>query len=150
MRQQLQTGSLRQSVKYEVKDDMAKSITSAYQKVQANTASPGQRVIMVYKGISKSISEAIDESESDDPDRFFRINDKIQFAQKLIMELQMALDMERGGEIAANLNKLYTFWRRYLTEANVAKDKQKLQHVLDMVLDLTESWIAAEKSLKGQ
>ena len=47
---------------------------------------------------------------------------KIYKAQDAITELMCALDMEKGGTIAANLYKLYEYMNWRLSEANIKKD----------------------------
>lgn len=129
---------------------MAKNALGAYQKVQANTANPMQRVLMVYNGINKNLKIAIEAFGQNDPGRFEIINNAIQLAEKLIGELKFALDKQNGGEIATQLDGLYAFWIRHLSAANREKNVQKISEVQRMVQELTESWTDAEKQLKNQ
>ena len=128
---------------------MTKKISEIYQKVQADTATPGQRVIMVYGGIVKNLKIAIDAFATDTPQRFEVINNALQLSEKLILELQLALDKEKGGEIAKNLESLYIFMRRHLSDANVEKKPAKVQEVLKLAEDLLKSWTAAEKKVRS-
>ncbi len=128
---------------------MAKNALGAYQKVQANTANPMQRVIMVYNGINKNLKLALEAFNREDPGRFETINNSIILAEKLIVELKAALDKENGGELASQLDGLYTFWLNHLSDANRKKDSGKLQEVQTMVQELTEGWTEAEKQLKN-
>lgn len=128
---------------------MVKKALGSYQKVQANTSTPIQRVLMVYNGINKNLKQAIQYFEEDSPQKFEIINNSIQLAEKLISELQSAIDKERGGEIAVQLDALYSFWIRYLAEANRDKDVQKIRDIQAMVEDLTDGWEQVEKQLKN-
>jgi len=127
-----------------------KKMVNSYQTVQRNTASPGQRVIMVYSAIVKNLNQASEAFTEQSPQRFEKINSSIQLVDKLILELQLALDKEHGGEIAKNLDALYSFWREHLSSANAEKDAAKIQDVLKMAQELTESWIEAEKQIRKQ
>jgi flagellar protein FliS len=127
---------------------MVKNLAANYQKVQAQTASPGQRVVLVYKAIGKNIQQAINFLSETDPDRFSKVNNSIIQAENLIIELQAALDKENGGEIAENLDDLYIFWRKHLSDGNVKKDPEMLKEVLEMVKDMTESWEEAERQVR--
>ena len=129
---------------------MARNPMANYQKVQATTATPGQRVILVYKGISSNIKQAINHilASKDDPSKLVEANNAILLAQQLIQELQMALDKENGGEIAKNLEELYIFWYDHLADGNIKKDTKMLRDVLNMVKEMTESWVAAEKDVR--
>jgi flagellar protein FliS len=128
---------------------MARKTIANYQKVQMKTASPGQRVVMVYNGIGKNLRTAVEAFDKDDPARFEVISNSLQLAEKLIFELQLALDKEKGGEIAENLDNLYSFWREHLSNANAEKDKKKVEEVLEMVDELTESWQEAERKTRN-
>ena len=48
--------------------------------------------------------------------------------------------MEKGGDIARNLMSLYVFFNEELLAANINHNRDKLEFVLRMVKDLTESW----------
>lgn len=128
---------------------MAKKAAGNYQKAQVNTASPGQRVVLVYNAITKNLRSALVAFNSDDPTKYEKINNSIQLAQKLILELQIALDKEKGGEIAENLHSLYEFWREHLSNGNVEKDSKKIRDVLQMAQELQESWTEAEKKVRN-
>ena len=130
---------------------MSRNVASSYQKVQATTASPGQRVVMVYKAIVKNLEKAsADCDKTDDFERFDRINTLIQNTVQIIRELQVALDKESGGEIAENLDQLYAFWRRHLHQANMEKSKQKIEDVLKMARELTDAWIVADRNVRAE
>jgi len=129
---------------------MSKKMLGAYQKVQTHTATPIQRVLLVYNGIARNLNMAIEAFSSGEPERFEIINNSVQLAERLIHELDMALDKERGGEIAEQLNSLYAFWITHLSHANREKDVQKIKEVLHMVEELNEGWIGVEQQLKEQ
>ena len=118
---------------------MARRSLGAYKKVQANTASPGQRVVMVYDGVRKCLKGAIEAINTNDPGEIETANSQIQLAEQLVGELKRALDM-RAGEVSVTLNDLYEFWMRHMTEANTSKDVKKLAEVQEMVEELLDTW----------
>lgn len=126
---------------------MAKAISN-YQKVQAKTASPGQRVVMVYEGITKNLRSAMNAFSSEDPAKFETIHNSLVLAEKLILELKIALDMENGGEIATSLESLYDFWISQISTANAKKDPAPIREIFPMVKDLTDSWRQAARKAK--
>jgi|GEM_PF-733055 len=128
---------------------MSKKALGNYQKVQTTTATPIQRVLLVYNGIIKNLNLAIAAFDTEDPTRFESINNNVQLAERLIHELNMALDKERGGELALQLNSLYTFWVGHLSRGNRAKSKKNLEEVLHMVQELNESWQQLEQQMKN-
>lgn len=124
---------------------MSKKALDSYRKIKITTSSPAGRVVLVYGGIIKKLNEAILAFDDPSPSRMETINNAIQLAEKLIVELQVALDKENGGEIAERLEALYEFWLNHLSLANRGKNRQKVIDVLKMVQELHESWAKIEK-----
>ena len=58
----------------------------------------------------------------------------------------VSLDMERGGEIAKNLMSLYVFFNAELMNANIKKDKKRIENVRKMLFDLLGAWNVAVES----
>ena len=56
------------------------------------------------------------------------------------------LDLEKGGEIAKNLMSLYVFFNAELMNANISKDKAKIQNIKKMLFDLLGAWNVAVES----
>ena len=116
---------------------------SAYQKTNINTASQGRLVVLLYEGIVKQLTTAVTYIEKDGkiaPGNIEKYGICVQKAQAIITELQVSLDMEKGGDIARNLMSLYVFFNEELLAANINHDKEKLEFVLRMTKELAESW----------
>ncbi|HEY3825654.1 MAG TPA: flagellar export chaperone FliS [Bryobacteraceae bacterium] len=60
----------------------------------------------------------------------------------IIGELQRSLDPSRGGEIAANLGRLYQYMLVRLTEGNVRQADEPLVEVGRLLESLSEAWRA--------
>ena len=116
---------------------------SAYQKTNVNTASQGKLVVLLYEGAIKQLTMAlnfIDENDKIKPQNIEKFGICLQKVQSIITELQVSLDMEKGGDIATNLMALYVFFNEELVQASITKDKEKIKSVLKMMSDLAESW----------
>ena len=116
---------------------------NAYQKTNINTASQGRLVVLLYEGIIKQLTTAGTYIEHDGrikPENIEKYGICVQKAQAIITELQVSLDMEKGGDIARNLMSLYVFFNEELLAANINHNKDKLDFVLRMVKDLADSW----------
>ena len=108
-----------------------------YQNVQVKTANKGKLLIMLYEGCVKFLrlaEKSIEEKEME------AANNYLIRSQDIINELMVTLDMEKGGEIAENLYKLYDFMMSQLIEANINKDVEKIELVEDFMLELLDSW----------
>lgn len=116
---------------------------NAYQKTNVNTASQGRLVVLLYEGIIKQLTLAesyIEEDGKIKPKNIEQFGICIQKAQAIITELQVSLDMEKGGDIARNLMSLYVFFNEELLAANINHNKEKIEFVLKMVKELADSW----------
>ena len=122
---------------------------NAYKTTNVKTASQGRLVVLLYEEAVRQLSSA---SSMYDADKKLPVKNIEKFgnailkAQEIITELQVSLDMEKGGEIASNLMALYIFFNKQLTEANIKKDKDVLDSILKMMKDLCESWTQAAAS----
>lgn len=122
---------------------------NAYKTTNVKTASQGRLVVLLYEEAVRQLSSA---SSMYDADKKLPVKNIEKFgnailkAQEIITELQVSLDMEKGGEIASNLMALYIFFNKQLTEANIKKDRDVLDSILKMMKDLCESWTQAAAS----
>ena len=116
---------------------------SAYQKTNVNTASQGRLVVLLYEGAIKQLTTAltfIDEEGKIKPGDIEKFGICIQKAQAIITELEVSLDMEKGGDIAKNFMSLYVFFNEELVHASISRDTEKINSVLRMLKELAESW----------
>jgi flagellar protein FliS len=108
-----------------------------YQTQQVMTASPAQLVAMLYDKAILSLREAVRAIEAGDIQARFNANKR---AGDIITHLFTTLDVERGGEIAANLSRLYTFMLSRLTFVDVRNDPEPAREVIALLEPLRESW----------
>jgi flagellar secretion chaperone FliS len=68
-------------------------------------------------------------------------------AIRLINQLNVTLDMERGAEVAANLRSLYVYMLARLTLANASNDAAIVGEAIALVRKIKSGWdgIVAEK-----
>ena len=120
----------------------------AYQQVGVETASPGKLVIMLYEGMLRFLAQAKKSLEEKEVGWQEEVNNNIIKTQNVLLELMAALNREKGGIIAENLRNLYTYIFDELTEANLSKEKEKVEKVLPMLIPLKEAWEEAEKTYR--
>jgi flagellar protein FliS len=111
----------------------------AYQDNAVTTQSKGRLIVLLYDGAIKFMKLAIKELEANNYEAKGRYINK---ALNIINELNAILDMNAGGEIASNLRKLYCFMTERLSEANIKRDPQMIQEVIELMEELNQSWEA--------
>jgi flagellar protein FliS len=112
---------------------------AAYQDSAVTTQSKGRLIVLLYEGAIKFMKLAIKELQANNHEAKGQYINK---ARDIINELNAVLDMNTGGEIAANLRKLYCFMNNRLSEANVKRDPKMIQEVIELMEELNQSWKA--------
>jgi len=111
-----------------------------YLKNQIATASREQLLIMFYDGAIRFVGRAKQAIKGNDIEGR---NYGIQKASAIISELAATLDHDIGGEIAANLDALYSYMLNELNTANVKNDITPLEIVEKLLTDLRQTWVKA-------
>ena len=112
----------------------------AYATTQRETAvasaRPAELVAMVYERLLEHLRTALLQmAEGQDP------VDALTKALELITTgLQACLDMDQGGEIAANLDSIYDWASREILRARLRRDPAILRTVMDTLTPLAEAW----------
>ena len=116
---------------------------TAYQNTNIKTASQGKLIVLLYEAAVRNMNSAnslVNNENKIKACNIEKFSTYIQKTQAIITELQVSLDMEKGGEIAKNLMALYVFFNEELVQASISKDKEKLQSVWNMMNELAQSW----------
>ena len=122
---------------------------AAYQNPNIKTASQGKLVVLLYEAAVKNLKNAeslIDEENKIKPSNMEKFGKFLQKAQAIITELQVSLDMEKGGEIAKNLMSLYIYFNQELISVNINHDKTKLEYIEQQMSELLKAWKEASAS----
>jgi flagellar protein FliS len=113
----------------------------AYRQVVTQTASPGQLVLLLYDGAIRFLEQARIGFSKEDPKEFNEaINNNILRAQAILDEMNQALNMEEGGDFAANMRKLYNYMDARLQESNVAKAEEGITDVIRRLTIVRDAW----------
>jgi flagellar protein FliS len=121
---------------------------NAYNQVAVHTgvndASPHRLIQMLLDAALEKIAKA----------KGFMLNKRIQekgenigLAISIIDVLRASLDMNAGGEISQNLENLYNYMTRRLTEANLNNDSTLLDEVANLILPIKQAWDAIPKDV---
>ena len=122
---------------------------AAYQNTNIKTASQGKLVVLLYEAAVKNLKNAeslIDEENKIKPSNMEKFGKFLQKTQAIITDLQVSLDMEKGGEIAKNLMSLYIYFNQELISVNINHDKTKLEYIEQQMSELLKAWKEASAS----
>ncbi len=117
-----------------------------YQNNQILNASPEQILILLYDGSIRFCRQAI--HAMDEGQRTVQA-EKISRAMAIVCEFANTLNHEVGGQIATDLDALYSFMTRELTRANLQNDRKALETVEDLLTGLRATWVEAIKINRG-
>lgn len=108
-----------------------------YQRVQTETASGGQLILLLYGGAIRFLGRADQARIKGDP---AAVVDDIFRAQAIIGELAASLDHSVGGDVTKNLFDLYSYFSRRLTDAVVRRDEDAILEVINHLRELKVTW----------
>jgi flagellar protein FliS len=109
----------------------------AYGTQQVKGAPPVLQVAMLYERAIGSLQEAVAAIEAGDINKRWSANKR---AMDIVTALMASLDGERGGEIAQNLDQLYTYLLRRLPMVDVRNDPAPAKEAIELLKPLCESW----------
>lgn len=108
-----------------------------YRQTQVSTVDKGRLIVLLYEGAIKFLRDAIKAQEQGDiPAKAGFINRALD----IVSELSQSLNMQEGGDIAANLKRIYLFWTDHLLKAKVGRDSKAMEDVIEMMNSLIEAW----------
>lgn len=126
----------------------ARGSAAAYRQVDLNSqvlsASPHGLISIVFTELRTSLMGARSAIEQGDVAGKVRLVGK---SMRLLDEgLLSALDMQAGGELSANLYRLYSYCLLRLTQANAQSDAAIVDEVLNVLAPVMDGW----REIRGQ
>lgn len=111
-----------------------------YRQTAVTTASKEQVLIMLYEGAIKHLKKASECCQNND------LSGKgvaVGKAHDIINELSNTLDFQIGGEVAKNLERLYSFAIEQITQGNIKNDPTCFDQSRKLLETLLEGWKGA-------
>ncbi len=116
---------------------MSTAAVQQYKRQAVLTAPPVKIVALLYGRAIRNLSRA---EAALAEQKFDTVARNIGHAQEIVGELLGALDLEVGGEIARNLQRLYTFALEGMMNANIKRNPVRLKQVRRVLTTLHEAW----------
>lgn len=111
--------------------------TQSYRRTKVLTADPKRLVLMCYEGTIDNLKIGKQQIAQKDYEGKARALTK---AQDIIDELLCALDYEKGGSIAKNLDSLYNYMLRRIIHVDLKNDLRAVDEVIGMLTELKAAW----------
>jgi flagellar secretion chaperone FliS len=123
-------------------------VFSQYKRSNIETAGKLDLVIMCYEKAILLLTQIKDHIREKD---FNKKVPKFKKVLDIINELQSSLNMDKGGEIARNLDSLYSYITRRLIQGDIKKDLSVYDEAIRILTELKEAWqtIKAEEDPSG-
>ncbi len=109
----------------------------AYATTQIQTASGVQVVVLLYDGAISSMKLAQEGMMA------LNFQDKAKFldrALRVVGELSASLNMDAGGDVAKDLQRLYEYIQFELTQANLQNEPRRLDGPIRCMSTIREAW----------
>jgi flagellar protein FliS len=108
-----------------------------YMQTQVRSSSPLELVVMLYDGILRQTAAAVDAMARKD---IRARREAVSKSLAIISELQSTLNMEQGGDIAVQLDRLYSWMTESLMQATMTQDPGPIQDVHRVLETLRDGW----------
>ena len=105
-------------------------------QTQLTDASPHKVIQLLMAGAIDRLIKVSAMMENQTPGYHDMLSNSID----IILALNSALDMEKGGEISQNLNALYDYMQLQLVHANIERDHKKVDEVIDLMKTIKDGW----------
>jgi len=111
--------------------------SSAYKETSIKTASPAKLVVMLYEGAIRFLRQTEDNIRKKD---FAQKSQSVDRAVAIIQHLQGTLDLEKGGKVAYDLDRLYTYISTRIFDASAKLDLKALEEAIQLLTTLLSGW----------
>jgi flagellar secretion chaperone FliS len=115
---------------------------TSYREAAVRGASPVRLVICLYEQAIEDLRRAVVALEKGDIEARTR---GINHALIVIGQLQGTLDMERGGDVARNLERFYANVRTGLVEAQLKQSARILEQQISQLVEVYEAWLEVDR-----
>lgn len=115
----------------------ANRAAQAYRRVESESRSPLELVVMLYDGALRFLGEASEAAARGD----LRARaHAISRTLAIIAELQNTLDIEKGGAVADQLDDLYTYISARLLDVALKKDVTAIEEAHKLLTPIRDAW----------
>ena len=109
----------------------------AYRRVESESRSPLELVVMLYDGALRFLDDAADAAARGDLRTRARAMSRVL---AIVGEMQNTLDIEKGGAIADQLDDLYTYITSRLLDVTLKQDLTAIDEARKLLTPIRDAW----------
>jgi len=114
-----------------------------YREAAVRSANPTGLVLMLYEAAIEDLRRIATAISVNDIQA--RTNETHHLLQ-VLNQLQGSLDMEHGGEVAANLDRYYSLVRSRVLQAELQSSVEPISNLLNQFLSLHQAWVEVDRT----
>lgn len=108
-----------------------------YQEISVQTSSPVKLVVLLYEGAIRFLRQSVTAIQKKDLETKRQSIDR---AVAVIQHLQGTLDMDRGKQVAAELDRLYAYITSRIVEGSAKLQVAPLEEAIKLLTVLLSGW----------
>ena len=109
----------------------------SYHETSVTTSNPAQLLVMLYEGAVRSLKQSVIAIKNKD---LSAKRQSIDRAMAIVQHLQGTLDMQRGGQIAADLDRLYDYVSCRILDGSTKLNVLPIEEAAKLLSILLASW----------
>ncbi len=113
---------------------------ATYRRNAILTASPEKIVQMLYEGAILHLERSHTALQDPTTTHSAQVGESLSKAIGIVGELRSSLDHQAGGDLARNLDLLYEFSVDEISQANISRTPEHVEHTLHVQRTLKEGW----------
>ena len=111
--------------------------SNTYQEIAVQTSSPSKLVVMLYEGAIRFLRQSVTAIQTKDLDTKRQSIDR---AVAVVQHLQGTLDMEKGKQVAADLDRLYSYITTRVVEGSGKLQVAPIEEAIKLLTVLLSGW----------
>ncbi len=110
----------------------------AYQEAAVGNANAIELVIMLYDILARDLRGAIEAMEAGNIELR---SARLKHGFLALQQLEGSLNMDEGGEMAANMSRYYSMLRAQMMKAQIEQDAGVLRELVQLLFSVREAWV---------
>ncbi len=111
--------------------------SNTYQEIAVQTSSPAKLVVMLYEGAVRFLRQSMTAIQNKDLEAKRQSIDR---AVAVIQHLQGTLDMDKGKQVAAELDRLYSYITTRIVEGSGKLQVAPIEEAIKLLTVLLSGW----------